>query len=216
MGYFSLSLYLFLPTHPPPSFHRALGLMLIYLLERQRQAGNQYSALRQLRPMIRLAPRRPFPPVENPWAYVRASPADLEFSMTKSLVAVVFVGYVSLWRCLVTYPPTHPPTYIPKSSSIRSPSPPTHPPTYPNSAFYGYLLANAISLFFLPTWLLALAGGGIGGYTATLRDGRGDMVRCLGTKDPPTHPPTPYIQQLVQTACSSSIHSITHPPTHLP
>lgn len=46
-------------------------------------AGMQYSALRQLRPMFRLAPRRPFPPVENPWAYVRASQADVEFSMTK-------------------------------------------------------------------------------------------------------------------------------------
>lgn len=31
--------------------------------------------------------------------------------------------------------------------------------------FWGYLLANAINSFFLPTWLLALAGGGLGGYT---------------------------------------------------
>ena len=32
-------------------------------------------------------------------------------------------------------------------------------------AFLGYLLANAANSFFLPTWLLALGGGGIGGYT---------------------------------------------------
>ena len=92
---------------------RALGLMLIYLIERNSRgtstqmsvvsclmthlttndyimstynniaAGTQYSALRQLRPFLQLAPRRPFPPVENPWAYVRASEADIEFSMTK-------------------------------------------------------------------------------------------------------------------------------------
>jgi hypothetical protein len=49
-------------------------------------------------------------------------------------------------------------------------------------AFLGYLLAHFISLFFLPAWLLALAGGGLGGYTATLRDRGGDMARCLGMK----------------------------------
>ena len=76
-----------------------------------------------------------------PFLYPSLSSSDIEFSMTKTLVAVVFVG-----------------------------------------ALYGYLLASAISLFFLPAWLLALTGGGIGGYTATLRDGRGDMVRCLGMK----------------------------------
>lgn len=32
-------------------------------------------------------------------------------------------------------------------------------------AFLGYLLANAANSFFVPTWLLALGGGGIGGYT---------------------------------------------------
>lgn len=31
--------------------------------------------------------------------------------------------------------------------------------------FLGYLLANAINSFFVPTWALALAGGGLGGYT---------------------------------------------------
>lgn len=141
LGGLGLGVFLSLLKNDFGDLFRALGLLLIYLLERQRQVGQAYSALGQLRPMVRLAPRRPFPPVENPWAYVRASPSDIEFSMTKTLVAVVFVG-----------------------------------------ALYGYLLASAISLFFLPAWLLALIGGGIGGYTATLRDGRGDMVRCLGMK----------------------------------
>ena len=141
LGGLGLGLFLSLLKNDFGDLFRALGLLVIYLLERQRQAGQAYSALGQLRPMVRLAPRRPFPPVENPWAYVRASPSDIEFSMTKTLVAVVFVG-----------------------------------------ALYGYLLSNFLSLFFLPAWLLALAGGGVGGYTATLRDGRGDMIRCLGMK----------------------------------
>ncbi len=59
-------------------------------------AGTQYSALRQLRPMFRLAPRRPFPPVENPWAYVRASQADVEFSMTKCVR--VYGGKGKMWK----------------------------------------------------------------------------------------------------------------------
>jgi hypothetical protein len=37
--------------------------------------------------------------------------------------------------------------------------------------FLGYMLANAINSFFAPTWLLALTGGGIGGYTGKREDG---------------------------------------------
>lgn len=74
LGGLGLGLFLSLLKNDFGDLFRALGLLVIYLLERQRQAGQAYSALGQLRPMVRLAPRRPFPPVENPWAYVRASP----------------------------------------------------------------------------------------------------------------------------------------------
>jgi len=69
-----LGLFLSLLRNDFGDLFRALGLLLIYLVERQASTGTAYPALHQLRPLLRLAPRRPFPPVENPWAYVRASP----------------------------------------------------------------------------------------------------------------------------------------------
>lgn len=56
---------------------------LLLLVVSSCSAAGRYSALRQVGPAIGLAARRPFPPSENPWAYVRSAETDVEFSMTK-------------------------------------------------------------------------------------------------------------------------------------
>jgi hypothetical protein len=45
-------------------------------------------------------------------------------------------------------------------------------------AYSGWLLVRPVPL--LPNWLGAVAGAGLLGYTTTVRDGRGDMLRLLG------------------------------------
>lgn len=130
----------------------------------------QYSALRQLRPMFRLAPRRPFPPVENPWAYVRASQADVEFSMTKCVrTCVLGVGLRGRSALHGMDWPTDRDDTTQNHRSLVA--------VVFVGAFLGYLLANAVNSFFLPTWLLALGGGGIGGYTGAWVDGLIGLVR---------------------------------------
>ena len=78
---------------------RALGLGLIYLLQRTKAVRKQYKTGAHVQSMCRLGPRRPFPPLmddgeENPWRYVPKSRNDPEFEMAKALLCVVLIGSV--------------------------------------------------------------------------------------------------------------------------
>lgn len=48
---------------------RAMGLALILALRRSQRLSADYPVLPYLRRALVMAPRRPFPPAENPWAY---------------------------------------------------------------------------------------------------------------------------------------------------
>jgi hypothetical protein len=78
---------------------RALGLGLIYLLQRTKAVRKQYRTGPHIRSMCRLGPRRPFPPLmegveENPWKYAPRSRDDPDFEMTKALLCVVLIGSI--------------------------------------------------------------------------------------------------------------------------
>lgn len=73
---------------------RALGLGVLLSLKRSHRVSVLYPMWPQLRAALHFGPRAPFPPtaaVESPWKY-RAGERGLVFSMTKSMLAVAFVG----------------------------------------------------------------------------------------------------------------------------
>eukprot|EP00752_Nemacystus_decipiens_P009365 g8369.t1 len=103
--------------------------------------------------LVRL-PRRPFPPAENPWKYKRADAlAELEEA------GVADDGDL--------------PAEFSMAKSLLS------------VAFLGGFAGYLVSQFpfvFLPTFMLALGGGGFLAYVATTRNARGDLTRLLGMR----------------------------------
>lgn len=87
---------------------RAMGLATVLAVRRSRRLSVEYPFLPYARRALVMAPRRPFPPAENPWKYKRADAlAEMEeagvagdgnlpaeFSMAKVCVA-------SLWNTTV-------------------------------------------------------------------------------------------------------------------
>jgi hypothetical protein len=71
---------------------KALGLALIYALKRTRRIRHQYPTYGHIKASIGAAQRRPFPPVDNPWAYEPVEEDDVDFRMLYSTAAMGFVG----------------------------------------------------------------------------------------------------------------------------
>ena len=81
---------------------RALGLALVFVLERTKNVRKLYPTTVHLKAIIKAGPRKPFPPVfgrpgdedynDNPWAYRPIYVDDVEFRMTQTLIAMIFVG----------------------------------------------------------------------------------------------------------------------------
>ncbi|KAL3792513.1 hypothetical protein HJC23_008435 [Cyclotella cryptica] len=74
---------------------RALGLAFLLTLQRTGNVRKQYPTMPHLKAMIRQAPRKPFPPVEegsSPWRYEPVYEDDPDFKMTYALLAMAMVG----------------------------------------------------------------------------------------------------------------------------
>jgi hypothetical protein len=71
---------------------KALGLALIYALKRTGRIRHQYPTYGHIKASIGAAQRRPFPPVDNPWAYEPYEEDDVDFRMLYSTAAMGFVG----------------------------------------------------------------------------------------------------------------------------
>jgi hypothetical protein len=78
--------------NPYGELGRALGLALIYALKRTVNIRRQYPTYGHIKSIVGAAQRRPFPPVDNPWAYQPVEEDDVDFSMLYSTAAMGFVG----------------------------------------------------------------------------------------------------------------------------
>eukprot|EP00752_Nemacystus_decipiens_P009363 g8367.t1 len=133
---------------------RALGLASVLAVTRSHRLSAEYPFLPYARRALMMLPRRPFPPAENPWKYKRADAlAELEEA------GVADDGNL--------------PAEFSMAKSLLS------------VAFLGGFAGYLVSQFpfvFLPTFMLALGGGGFLAYVATTRNARGDLTRLLGMR----------------------------------
>ncbi|CAM9360625.1 unnamed protein product [Pylaiella littoralis] len=133
---------------------RALGLASALAVTRSRRLSAEYPFLPYAKRALVMLPRRPFPPAENPWKYKRADAlAELEEA------GVADDGNL--------------PAEFSMAKSLLC------------VAFLGGFAGFIVSQFpfvFLPTFMLALGGGGFLAYLATTRNARGDLTRLLGMR----------------------------------
>eukprot|EP00903_Cladosiphon_okamuranus_P011102 g10478.t1 len=133
---------------------RALGLASVLAVTRSQRLSAEYPFLPYARRALVMRPRRPFPPAENPWKYNRADAlSELEEA------GVADDGNL--------------PAEFSMAKSLLS------------VAFLGGFAGYIVSQFpfvFLPTFMLALGGGGFLAYLATTRNARGDLTRLLGMR----------------------------------
>lgn len=90
--FFLLFLTATLLRNPYGEFVKALGMTLIFALQRSRRIRRRYPTGPHLKAALGAGPRRPFPPTDNPWAYRAVEPSDIEFNMLYSVVAMAFIG----------------------------------------------------------------------------------------------------------------------------
>ncbi|CAN0392767.1 unnamed protein product [Laminaria digitata] len=118
---------------------RAMGLAALLAAGRSRRLSGEYPFLPYARRALVMLPRRPFPPAENPWKYKRA----------EALAEMEEAGVVD-------------DDNLPAEFSMAK--------TLVSVAFLGGFAGYVVSQFvFLPTFLLALGGGGFLAYMATTR-----------------------------------------------
>lgn len=78
-------------------FSRSLGVFTILLSKQTNILGYLPKVVGQLLSSLSLAPRKPFPPSESPWAYKAMEDGDVEFSMLYAILTlVVFGGFVGM------------------------------------------------------------------------------------------------------------------------
>ncbi|CBN74709.1 conserved unknown protein [Ectocarpus siliculosus] len=134
---------------------RALGLASVLAVSRSRRLSAEYPFLPYARRALVMLPRRPFPPAENPWKYKRADAiAELEDAGVP-LDAGNLPAEFSMAKSLLSV------AFL--------------------GGFAGYLVSQ-FPFVFLPTFMLALGGGGFLAYLATTKNARGDLTRLLGMR----------------------------------
>jgi hypothetical protein len=90
----------FFLRNPYGELVRALGLLLLWAVQRSHSVRRMYPTFRHVKASVGAAERRPFPPkTDNPWTYQIDDNDDddkraarIEFNMMYSLVAMAFVG----------------------------------------------------------------------------------------------------------------------------
>lgn len=96
--FFALFVTLTTIRGPYGELSRALGLALIYTLQRTSNVRRKYPTLRHVKAALQAGPRRPFPPItygnDNPWKYEPEYVDDPEFRMIQTIVAMSFVGAI--------------------------------------------------------------------------------------------------------------------------
>ena len=80
-------------------FSKALGVFALLISRRTKPVNFIWQLLRNLRSLLMLSSRLPFPPTENPWKY-STSPRGaigIPFSMMNVMIGVVITGFFTGW-----------------------------------------------------------------------------------------------------------------------
>ena len=80
------------------SFSKALGVFTLLMSRRTKPGNFLLQLLRNLRSLLMLSVRRPFPPTDNPWKYGEPPRGTgIPFSMMNVMIGVVVSGFFTGW-----------------------------------------------------------------------------------------------------------------------
>ena len=89
-------------------FSKALGVFTLLISRRTRPAKFLLRSLKQVRSLLMLSERNPFPSDANPWKYSGfPHGAGLPFSMMNAMIGVVVTGFLTGWsvsKCIPFFP----------------------------------------------------------------------------------------------------------------